>query len=399
MKQYAQQYQDELLNNIMPFWVKHSPDNVNGGFFTCLDRFGNVFDTDKFMWLQGREVWTMSTLYHQLMQDPAWLTLALDGAAFMEKHGRDENGHWYFSLTENGLPLVQPYNIFSDCFAVMAFSALDKIAPSDKHKKIVTDTFHSILQRKENWKGIYNKTFPGTRPLRNFSLPMILCNLCLEAEHILGEDQVAHLVPSVIDDILSSFYRPEYGIILDNVAVDDSFSNSFEGRLINPGHGIEAMWFILDWAHRTDDQKLVKQASQIIFQTLDYSWDKEYGGIFYFMDVMGHPTLQLEWDQKLWWVHVETLVALAKVCQLTNDPRASSWFTKVHDYTWEHFRDDQYLEWFGYLNRQGEPLLTLKGGKWKGCFHIPRALFQVWKTLKEMKDVTESVEARNKAIV
>lgn len=384
MKLYAQLYKEELLNKVMPFWVNHSPDKVNGGFFTCLDQYGNVFDTDKFVWLQGRQVWTMSTLYHQLEQNPAWLKLALSGAAFLEKHGRDEHGRWYFSLTESGAPLIQPYNIFSDCFAVMAFAALNRIAPADRYKRIVTDTFHSILQRQDNWKGIYNKTFPGTRPLRNFSLPMILCNLSLEVENIIGENQVVHLVPNVIDDILSSFYRPEHGIILENVTIDGAFSNSFEGRLVNPGHGIEAMWFVLDWAHRTQDMSLARKASAIIFQTLDYSWDKEYGGIYYFLDVLGHPTQQLEWDQKLWWVHVEALVALAKVYQLTNDARAATWFARVHEYTWTHFRDEQYPEWFGYLNRQGHPLFTLKGGKWKGCFHIPRALFQVWKTLSEV---------------
>lgn len=39
-------------------------------------------------------------------------------------------------------------------------------------------------------------------------------------------------------------------------------------------------------------------------------------------------------------------------------------------------------EWYGYLNRQGEVLLHLKGGKWKGCFHVPRALMEIWKTLE-----------------
>ena len=55
---------------------------------------------------------------------------------------------------------------------------------------------------------------------------------------------------------------------------------------------------------------------------------------------------------------------------------------KVHNYTWEHFKDQEHSEWFGYLNRRGEVLLSLKGGKWKGCFHVPRGLYQCWKTLE-----------------
>jgi len=34
--------------------MKYSIDKTNGGFYTCLDEQGKVYDTDKFMWLQGR---------------------------------------------------------------------------------------------------------------------------------------------------------------------------------------------------------------------------------------------------------------------------------------------------------------------------------------------------------
>jgi N-acylglucosamine 2-epimerase len=137
----------------------------------------------------------------------------------------------------------------------------------------------------------------------------------------------------------------------------------------------------MDLAVRQNNKALVQQATDIMLRTLEHGWDKEFGGILYFLDVLGHPPQQLEWDQKLWWVHVEALVALAKAHQLTGDERCAEWFTKVHAYTWQHFRDESAGEWFGYLNRRGEVLLPLKGGKWKGCFHIPRSLYQVWKTL------------------
>ncbi|MFY0256032.1 AGE family epimerase/isomerase [Chitinophaga sp. 30R24] len=380
LNNYAEQYRRELLNNVLPFWLRHSKDEKNGGYFTCLERDGRVFDTDKFIWLQGREVWCFSYMYNMVSPKEEWRQMALHGAGFLEKYGRDANGNWYFSLTAEGRPLTQAHNIFSDCFAAMAFAALDKIAPEDRYKEIAVNTFNNILQRKDNWKGIYNKTYPGTRPLKGFSLPMILCNLSIELEHLLGAQQVDALVPDVIHEVMDVFYQPNHGLILENVYPDGSFSNSFEGRLLNPGHAIEAMWFIMDLGKRRQDPALIRKACDILLHTLEYGWDKEHGGIFYFMDILGHPPQQLEWDQKLWWVHMETLVALAKGYELTGEVRCLQWFEKVHQYTWSHFRDEQYGEWYGYLNRKGEPLLSLKGGKWKGCFHVPRALYQVWKT-------------------
>jgi len=384
LARYSALYLTELRDNILPFWVEHSRDEKNGGYFTCLDRYGKVYDTDKFVWLQGRQVWCFSYMYKNLEANPQWLHTALLGAEFLKQHGRDAEGNWYFSLTAEGKPLVQPYNIFSDCFATMAFAALDRVQPRDEWKQIAVDTFENILRRQDNWKGIYSKAVPGTRPLKNFSLPMILCNLSLELEHLIGADRVNAFAPQVVNEIMNVFYQPDSGLILENVHPDGKPSDSFEGRVLNPGHAIEAMWFIMDLGKRFQDQTLIEKAKDILLHTLEHGWDKEYGGIYYFLDIKGHPTQQLEWDQKLWWVHVETLVGLAKGYMLTGDPRCAEWFEKVHEYTWSHFRDEEYGEWFGYLNRRGEVLLPLKGGKWKGCFHIPRSLYQVHKTLEPL---------------
>ncbi|MFX1704273.1 AGE family epimerase/isomerase [Chitinophaga sp. CC14] len=382
---YAGQYRQELLDNVLPFWMKHSKDEKNGGYFTCLQRDGRIFDTDKFMWLQGREVWCFSYMYNHVSPKEEWLQMALHGASFMEKYGRDASGNWFFSLTADGKPLTQPYNIFSDCFAAMAFASLDKAVPNDRYKEIAISTFKNILERKDNWKGQYNKAYPGTRALKGFSLPMILCNLSLELEHLLGAQQVNELIPPVIHEVMNVFYQPARGLILENVYADGRFSDSFEGRLVNPGHAIEAMWFIMDLGVRLNDTALIRNACDIMLRTLEYGWDQEFGGIFYFMDILGNPPQQLEWDQKLWWVHAEVLVALSKGYELTGDERCLLWFEKVHAYVWEHFRDEAFGEWYGYLNRQGTPLLTLKGGKWKGCFHVPRALYQVWKTWERIQ--------------
>jgi N-acylglucosamine 2-epimerase len=380
---YSVLYHEELVKNVLPFWLQHSKDEEHGGYFTCLDQQGKVYDTDKFMWLQGREVWCFSTMYRLVEQNPAWKEMALYGASFMQKFGRDAEGNWYFSLTADGKPLVQPYNIFSDCFATMAFAALNKIDPSPGYRAIALDTFENIIVRQHNWKGVYNKSFPGTRPLKNFTLPMILCNLSLELEDILGKERVDSFIPTVLHEVMDVFYRPELGLIVENVNQDGSLSDTFEGRLMNPGHAIEAMWFIMDLGKRMNNVVLIEKAKNIMLKTIEHAWDKQYGGLFYFMDTENKPLQQLEWDQKLWWVHVESLVALAKGYALTKDPVCLQWFDTMHAYTWEKFRDPENGEWFGYLNRRGEVLSTAKGGKWKGCFHIPRALYQVSKTFSD----------------
>lgn len=378
------QYRSELLDNIVPFWMTHSKDTQHGGFFTCLNRDGSVFDTDKFVWLQGRQVWMFSMLYNQVEARQEWLDMALYGADFLQKHARAADGTWYFSLTGEGKPLIEPYNIFSDCFATMAFGQLYKATQNPTHAQIARSTFESILARRQNPKRHWSKSIAGTRPLKNFALPMILCNLSLEIEHLLDPALVNDLIKDCIHEVMEVFYDPTSGLILENVTPDGQFSDSFEGRLLNPGHAIEAMWFVMDLGERLGDPALIQRAKDITLHTLQYAWDEPHGGILYFMDIKNCPPQQLEWDQKLWWVHVETEIALLKGYLHTRDQRCLEWYQKVHDWTWGHFPDPQYGEWYGYLNRQGEPLLTLKGGKWKGCYHIPRALYQCWKTLERL---------------
>ena len=382
----ARQYRTTLLEDVIPFWQRHSLDREQGGYFTCLGRDGSVYDTDKFVWLQARQVWTFSMLYNRLERRSDWLATARHGIDFLRRHGMDAPGNWYFSLDRGGRPLVQPYNIFSDCFAAMAFAQFALASDDEASADLARRTFENILSRQENPKGIYNKQVPGTRPLKGFALPMILCNLTLELEHLLPAQTVEAQIDRCVDEVMNVFLDPETLLVYENLAPGGGRVDSFEGRLLNPGHAIEAMWFIMEIAQRRGDATLLARAVNVTLATLERGWDAEFGGIFYFLDAKGHPPQQLEWDQKLWWVHLESLVALAMGYALTRRPACLDWYRRVHDYAWGRFPDPQYGEWYGYLDRRGEILLPLKGGKWKGCFHLPRALFRCWQIFEKLAE-------------
>lgn len=383
-KALAAQYKSELLDRVVPFWLEKSQDEEFGGYFTCLDRDGSVYDTDKFIWLQGREVWMFSKLYNEVEQRKEWLDCAIQGAEFLKKHGHDGNLNWYFALDRQGNPLVEPYNIFSYTFAVIAFGQLAKATGSEEYAKIAKDTFDIVLSKVDNPKGRWSKASPGARQMKTFDLPMILCNVALEIEHLLDPDFLQQTIDTCLHEVLDVFYRPELGLIVEALGKDGELVDSLDGRKLNPGHAIESCWFIMDLGKRLGRQDLIDKAVEICLSEAKYGWDEQYGGIFYFMDRLGKPRHELEFDQKLWWVHLEALISFIKGYQLTGRKECLEWFERIHKYTWEHFRDKEYPEWFGYLNRRGEVLLPLKGGKWKGCFHVPRGLLNCWKILDEL---------------
>ncbi|MEL7512958.1 MAG: AGE family epimerase/isomerase, partial [Cyanobacteria bacterium J06554_3] len=263
----------------------------------------------------------------------------------------------------------------------------------DQAKEIALQAYQNVLRRQANPKGQYNKAYPGTRPLKSLAVPMILANLSLEMDWLLSASQLDEVLTHTKNEVMGQFLCEADGFLYEHVSPEGDRIDCYEGRLINPGHGIEAMWFMMAIGERQEknqkrkkqsDRTLINQAIDQILRILNFAWDDRFGGIFYFMDAQGHPPQQLEWDQKLWWVHLETLVALSMAYRLTGRADCWQWYKKVHDYTWSHFTDSEHGEWYGYLNRRGEVLLPLKGGKWKGCFHVPRALYLCWQQFEKV---------------
>ena len=384
-KKLANRYKTELLDSVLPFWLNKSIDKEYGGYFSCLDRDGSVYDTDKFIWLQGREVWLFSMLCNKLGKKQEWLDAAIQGAEFLKKYGHNGDYDFYFSLTREGKPLVEPYNIFSNTFACMAFAQLAKATGSEEYAEISRRIFKRILERRGNPKGKWSKAVPGTRPMKDFALPMIICNMALEVEDIINDPQLLEkTIDECLHEVLDVFYQPDLGCMLENVSsLDNSRLDCFEGREINPGHNLEALWFMMNLGIRRNNKALIDKCVEISLSVIEKGWDKEYGGIFYFLDSKGAPQQKLEWDQKLWWVHIESAIAMIKGYQLTGNKKCLEWFEKLDEYMWSRFKDPLHPEWFGYLNRRGEMLLPLKGGKWKGCFHVPRGLFEIWQILEK----------------
>jgi len=369
-------YEKELLNSVIPFWETHCIDKKYGGFFTFLDRDGSIYNADKFMWMQWRIVYMFATLYMTRYKQENWLTISENGFKFLTTHGKDENNWYYFGLNREGTPIVAPYNVFSEAFVVMGSAALFKATERDLYREETLSAMNSYLSRVDNPKGKWNKVLPGQKTRLNLGYYMIMANLGTVLKHCLNITKYDSQVANAIKMIMNHFWNEKYDMIFENINSDFSLDlDSCDGRHLNPGHGLEGMWFVLEYAETNNRPDLIPPACNAIKSIMNQSWDDKYGGIYYFMDVLGKPHLELQWDMKLWWVHNEALIASLYAYKCTKDEIFLDWFQKIHDWSWEHFRDPN-AEWFGYLNRRGEPTHSLKGGKWKTFFHLPRYLLQ-----------------------
>ncbi len=372
-------YEEELYGSIIPFWEKHCIDREYGGYFTSLDRDGSVYDTEKYMWMQWRIVYMFAKLAVAAGGNDRWLDIARGGYDFLTRHGKAEDGTYYFALNRKGVPSMAPYNIYSDCFAAMGAAAMFKATGEAKYRDEANSAMRSYMGRMDNPKGRWEKAMAGKARRLSHGQFMMLANLAHEMQECLGSSEYNAAAGEAVKAVTERFWNPGMRVLFENINCEGPAYDldSCEGRMVNPGHGLESMWFMLQHAEQTGDRALVEKAADIVKGILDFGTDREYGGIFYFMDALHKPHLELQWDMKLWWPHCEALISCIFAYRLTGDRQFLDRFEEIDDWTWSHFRDPLYPEWFAYLNRRGEPTHMLKGGKWKTFFHLPRCLFIV----------------------
>jgi N-acylglucosamine 2-epimerase len=380
----AQQYRTTLLDDVVPFWLRHSPDKEYGGFLNCLARDGSVYNTDKAMWIQCRAVWTFSKLYNEVEQRPEWLNAARRGYEFIQRHGFDADGRMFFVVTRDGRPLRKSRYLFTETFGAIACAEYSKASGDQQALQKSKEIYRLIIDLHRNPGRLTPKVIPETRTTKAHAMPMILLATTQELRKVDDDPLYKEVVDQSLHSVLHHFMKPERKALFETVGPNGESIDSPEGRCINPGHAIETSWFMMHEALHRKDNSLLRSALDVLKWSLDWGWDKKHGGILYFVDAEGKPTEQLEWDMKLWWPHTEALYALLLAHHITGDSFYEEWYEKVHAWAFGHFPDPQHGEWFGYLHRDGSVSSELKGSMWKGPFHLPRALLYGWKVLDEM---------------
>ena len=391
--QETQQWARAELERSAQFWLKHGMDPVYGGVYTCLDRKGEIYTTDKSVWMQGRCGWMFAHLCHVYGVKDEWLAASRSCLDFMEKYciNRQAGERMYFTVTEDGKPLRQRRYYFSEAFYASANAEYYGVT-GDKacleRARRAYNLYWDLAHGGVDPVGMGPKTIPETRTGRSFGLPMIILNVIgvlrrVDPEHQEEYDQRAQ---QCVDEIFQYHVHPELKCLLENVDVDGTPRLYYtEGRTVNPGHDIEGVWFILEHARRTGQTDLIPKAAQIFDWAIEAGWDKEYGGLLYFIDALGKPPEAYEHDMKLWWPHNEILIASLMLYRDTGDEKYLDWFYKTVDYCKAHFSDPEYGEWYGYLRRDGKPTEpSTKGSTFKGPFHMPRSMIMVDTMISEI---------------
>ncbi len=374
-------YRNGLLNDTLPFWIKHCVDRQHGGFMLSLDRDGTVIDTDKGVWQQGRFTWLLGELYNNVEPRDEWLELAKHGARFIDQHCFDPaDGRMWFHVTREGAPIRKRRYAFSESFAAIAFGELAKATGDEQYADKARKAFQAFIDHNLSSQDTPPK-FTDTRRMRGLGFPMITIVTAQELRESIDLPDANKWIDRSIEDICQYHLKEDIRCVMESVGPNGELIDHFDGRTLNPGHAIEGAWFIMLEGKLRGDDDLIRTGCQMRDWMWERGWDKEHGGILYFVDVKGLPVQEYWHDMKFWWPQNEAIIATLLAWQLTGHAKYADWHRQIHDWTYSHFPDPEMGEWFGYLHRDGRVSSTLKGNMWKGPFHMPRMQLVCWQLL------------------
>ena len=383
-------FKSDLVNNILPFWLKDAIDYENGGIYTCLDKDGNIYGTDKSVWFQGRALWVFSKAYNCIEKNEEYLKVAKNIYKFFPKC-TDTDGRMFFTVTKDGRELQKRRYYFSETFAAIGCAELYK-ATGDREVLESAEKYFTVAY--ECFKGIRKnppKINPDNQQTKALSPVMIMLATAQVMRSVDGlYEKYNNIAKECLDEILHGGYLTERAL-LESVSVDGKFIDSPNGRIVNPGHSLEAAWFILAEGIVTKNDEAVEAAKKIIDITLPLGIDKKHGGLIAFTDLDGKPPVQLEWDMKLWWPQCETMIALRLAHTVFKDEKYLNLYNEFKEYCEKYFVDNESGEWYGYLHYDNTVSTTLKGNIFKGPFHIPR-LYIIMAMMDEFGGIEEYMQ-------
>jgi N-acylglucosamine 2-epimerase len=384
IKSWAESYKKDLTENIMPFWMEYGLDRENGGVYTCVNRDGSLMDTTKSVWFQGRFAFICSFAYNNVEKKQEWLDAAKSTLEFIEKHCFDEQGHMYFSVTAEGKPLRKRRYVFSETFAAIAMSEY-ALATGDQHwAKRAIQVFEDT-QRFLATPGFLPAKFEADVKLQGHSIVMILINVGSCIRKVVNDPKLTQQIDESIEKLKKYFIHPEFKCLLETVGENGEFIDTNMTRTINPGHCIETSWFIMEEAKlRGWDKPMFDLALQVFDWSWNWGWDKQYGGIINFRDCKNLPPQDYSQDMKFWWPQCETIIASLYAYLGTGDEKYLYRHERISEWTYAHFPDAEYGEWYGYLHRDGTVAQPAKGNLYKGPFHIPRMMIKGYMLCQEI---------------
>ncbi|MBR5507824.1 MAG: AGE family epimerase/isomerase [Clostridia bacterium] len=382
LPEYGKRYFDALTKEVIPFWLKNSIDE-SGAVNNCISEDGTVLSKDRYIWSQGRALWTFSAMYNHIEKKEEYLNAANGLFGYLISIGARPDGRWNYLYNEKGEVLEEDISIYVDGFVLAGMTEYYLATGNETALKTAINIYECTMEQMTN-PGSY-RVAPYIIPngTKTHGVNMIFAHFYHCLAKATGRSDIADSAYSLATEVLDKFYVKDKDAILEFVTIDGKFYDSAEGRSCVPGHAIECMWFLIDIFQSRGENDKVLKCCYLIKRHLNLAWDDKKGGLILAIDIDGkEPVFWNKPDYKPWWVQLEALVATAYAYSITGDDEFIEWHKIVREYAFSHY-PTPYGDWYNWLDNNGD-IGESAALPVKDPFHLPRAFIHLSKLFEQI---------------
>lgn len=388
------------LDEILSYWMDHTQDLQNGGFFGKIDEHNLPHpEAAKGSVLHSRILWSFSSAY-AVTANADNLAMADRAYNYIIDHFLDTTeAGVYWTVNAKGEPLDTKKQIYALAFALYGCCAYYQVTNNEHVKGTAIGLFNAIEKYSfDKNNGGYFEAFT-----RDWTL---LDDLRLSAKDA-NERKTMNTHLHVLEAYTSLFsiwpdkhLKNQLLLLLDVFTghiinaktshLDLFFDDTWQVKtdIISYGHDIEAAWLLMEAAHATGDHALIKdieKAAMKIAVAAAEGLDVD-GGLQYEKE-NGHLV-----KEKHWWVQAEAMVGFFNHWQLTNNNGYLQKSLAVWQYIKTSIKDDQFGEWFWGRLEDGSVMPNEdKAGLWKCPYHNSRACLEIMRRTGDFIKITGEV--------
>ncbi|WP_256756991.1 AGE family epimerase/isomerase [Cohnella sp. WQ 127256] len=392
MEHWRSQLEEELKSNILDFWIKHTVDELNGGFVGEIKSDMTVMpDADKGLVLHARILWTFATAY-RLYQDVPYLIMARRAYDALDKFFRDrEHGGLYWMVDVSGIPVQEKKQIYGQAFVIYALSEYYRATGSEEALAWARELFYLIEKHAydyrhrgyvealaRDWSETDDLSLSGKdlNERKSMNTHLHVLEAYTNLYRVWKSEDLRMKLTELIDIHLDLIINKDNHHFM--LFFDEEWNSKSEH--ISYGHDIEGSWLLCEAAEVLGDEEAIdrvnKVATAMAVVTLAEGLDKD-GGLYNEADGHGHIDYS-----KDWWPQAEAMVGFINAYQLSGNAEylqaaKDSWtFTKLF------ICDSENGEWHWQVSREGVPNLAYaKVDPWKCPYHNSRACFEALERL------------------
>jgi N-acylglucosamine 2-epimerase len=139
------------------------------------------------------------------------------------------------------------------------------------YPETLSEYLYENAQRRLGVPGLY-QTHPLPIPAgaKAHGISMIFASAFGELGEFLGDRTIVDVALDHAHQVMDVFRRPDHRRLYEFVRLDNALMDAPPGRVVNPGHAIESMWFMIHLFQRENDAARIQQA---IETAGTWNWD------------------------------------------------------------------------------------------------------------------------------